>query len=183
MSLTSVFKLFRNLNLVNHEDELKYIAESAGLKSDKGSLKYKDFVGLFAKPVLYSALVNLTHLLIKDMKYSGNNLAVKLSNYQREIYLKGLKDYIDDDMKTVLKNVQDLLIIDKNCNDMALYFIVLRSRILEKSMKREDPRTRIRQLFEKKETKDESVHSQDSDKIKDIESALSIKSKRKFTII
>lgn len=48
-------------------------------------------------------------------------------------------------------------------------------------MQREDPAMRIKLLFEKKDLREDSVHSEDSDKIKDIESAISPKSRRKLS--
>lgn len=121
MSITTIFKLFRKHRLINHQVELKFLAESAGLSLDKGYLRYKEFVGLFAKPVLYSALANLTYLLVKGIKCTNDTLAVQLNNYQREIYLKGLKEHIDSDTQSILNNAQALLMIDKKCNDMNMY--------------------------------------------------------------
>ena len=121
MSITNVYKLLKKNGLVTYKTEVIIQAETVGIKCEKGFFIYNEFIGLLARPIFYAALSNLSHLLINNIKCTDEALSFKISNYQRGIYIEGIKNEPKGNLQYILNNAQKLLMKDKHCTNLSMY--------------------------------------------------------------
>ncbi len=87
------------------------LAKVANLNlAESGLLSYRHLIKLFAKPMLCTALENVCALLLQSrMKYSPLALPLKLGDYQRSLYMNGIRHY--DELpradREVMRSVQE----------------------------------------------------------------------------
>ena len=103
---------------------LLHLAKYAGVDTSGPVISPDDFLGLFSRIMMYSAVTNVLALLSQSKNNSSLlSLPLKISSYQHAIYFNCIKRYefLDKYEKSIVKSIQELytaemksqLVVDK----------------------------------------------------------------------
>eukprot|EP00826_Nyctotherus_ovalis_P008275 TRINITY_DN12138_c0_g1_i5.p2 TRINITY_DN12138_c0_g1~~TRINITY_DN12138_c0_g1_i5.p2 ORF type:complete len:121 (+),score=13.68 TRINITY_DN12138_c0_g1_i5:295-657(+) len=110
MSIPGIRQAFQMHGLSDYYESLELHSKLLGQNRSKEYATYDEFTKLFARPIVFAALANLCHLLMNNMKFTDELLALSIGNYQRRVYTKGLKREVNDDIQETIKAARELFI-------------------------------------------------------------------------